>query len=229
MYKSNFQIKNGKPHQGIKTRCTACRDYMIKNQTTFDEPMTNFKTPLNNKTFHYLNNCRTIFAQKPDEMYHLPYTPTRPDKCVGNVQTNRITTTEHVKHNKICVKYVATTLPPKEKFRISTKCISLQHKLFSLGYFFQPQNLISKKNKASKFDGCRPLLVSLECKCGSQYSNSFNTRCICKKDIDCNPDDKLKKNSHRENLCSNGSKELKKSSGNKDQNKNSLCSLLPSR
>ena len=247
MHTSNSNIKFAGQKRNISSNfCTVCGDTLVKNRVTFKHTTQNRKPLINNNAVYYSNN-QQITAKSSKHSNCGKLLQTKKLDIIEEVPINLITTTGHVKHNNICVKYVTTTLPAKQKFRINKKCItSIKQKFILFTYSLLPQKYkegISKKGKAPKFDGCRPLIVSLECKCSRQEkmhitnnlqshalfdNNVLFPRCICEKVFDCNQDDQLKKNSHGENLCSNGCI-ASSIANNSDQNKNSIRFLLRSR
>ena len=248
MHKSNSNVKfAGQKNNILSNSCTVCGGSLVKNRVTFKPTIQNSKHLLNNNAVYYSNNRKITEKSSKHSTCDLNYLQKRKIESIEDVPINLITATGHVKHNNICVKYVTTTLPAKQKFRINKKCInSIKQKIISFTYSLLPQKYkqrISKKGKAPKFDGCRPLIVSLECKCSRQekmhITNSLQShalfdnnvlfpRCICEKVFDRNQDHQLKKNSHGENLCSNGCI-ASSIANNSDQNKNSIHFLLRSR
>ena len=162
-------------------------------------------------------------------------------KNSGDIQPPiKITTTNHVKQNNVCVKYVNTPLPKTEHFHISPKCV--KRKLWSFTYNILPQkfkHIFAKKDEVSKFDRCRPMIVSLECKCDGKEKmhitkklqahtlldkNIIFPQCNCETVIKNNPDNKLTK--EEENLCTNGCASSLAKASYSHQNKKSFCFLL---
>ena len=242
MYPSDYKIKQIRNKPRLTSNCTVCEDSLINNRATFEHSERSRTDPVKTNDVCYSNNQKIRLKSRENTNHNSNNIPKRLNKNKENASSSLITTNCHVNDNNICVKYITTTLP-NDKFSINTKGHSLNSKLASFCNLFVPQkykHVVSKQNQVSKFDGCRPMMISLECKCSLRKfhieellsntvfdDNTLLPRCNCERE-DCNQDDILKKNSQGENLCSNGCKESKNSSST-DQNKKSIFLLLLSR
>ena len=254
MYKSNSTTKSNplpQSHNLKTSNCWVCGESLIEKTraiTTVEKSQVGKQDNfiIHDDLIYYLNNRRTISMEKKGKNVLFYGLETKQVESREDMLTSVISNRNYFKDNKICTKYVNEILPFPQKngFQIRKACSSMKRKVSLFIFPILQQNLknkiISNEHNISKFDGCRPLIVSLECKCGkgekimqSQSpivldNNNLTASCICEKVVYCDQDDKLKENSQDENLCTNGcnkSREYKRI----DQNKNSICFLLLSR
>ena len=242
---SSSKINNIRRHHKRVSQCTACGGPLAQSRVTFTNSASNHDNIINNNVPYYSNDLhRNTSTNKTCNNNESDFVQTKRVGGCRDIQTPiKITTTNLVKHNNICVKYVNTPLPKQEHFHISPKCV--KRKLWSFTYTILPQkykHIISKKNKVSKFDRCRPMIVSLECKCGgkekmhitkkSQQHTLFDKnfifpQCTCDSSFEGNLGNKLNKKG--ENLCSNGCAASLENDSYTPQDKNSICSWFLSR
>ena len=245
MNESGFKVNNLRQHHKRVSQCTACGGPLAQSRVTFNNSDRQNYTSSNNNVYYYSNDLtsNTLTSQKcvnNDSKYLKP----QEIKNSKDIQPPiKITTTNHVKQNNVCVKFVNTPLPKTEHFYISPKCV--KRKLWSFTYNILPQKfkqIFAKKNEASKFDRCRPMIVSLECKCDGKEKmhitkklqahtlldkNIILPKCNCESSLKSNLDNKLTK--RRENLCTSGCAELSDNASNSHPNKNSFCFMLLTR
>ena len=242
---SGFKVNNLRQHHKRVSQCTACGGPLAQSRITFKTSDRHNGTSTNNNVYYYSKNLtnNTLTSQNCVSN-DSKYLKQQEIKNSGDIQPPiKITTTNHVKQNNVCVKYVNTPLPKTEHFHISPKCV--KRKLWSFTYNILPQkfkHIFAKKDEASKFDRCRPMIVSLECKCDGKEKmhitkkleahtlldkNIILPKCNCESSIKSNLDNKSTKKG--EHLCTNGCAELFDNAINSHPNKNSFCFMLITR
>ena len=241
MYNLDSKTNHIDSNYSSTSKCMVCGDSLVSHRIRIENSNATRNFPLKNNEICYSKIQKIILKGKGDENSGLNIYQRRFNENTENAKIPLVTTVCHVKHNNICVKYIITKLPLQDKLSTKQKEHLLNLKSASLCYLFSRQkykHIFSKTNQVPKFDGCRPLIVSLECNCNSRLkmdlkklksntvfnNNNLSSRCACE-GVDCNQDDISKKNRHEENLYFNGYKE-DRNSYNSDKNKESFCSLL---
>lgn len=234
------KINNVRQHHKRVSQCTACGDPLAQSRVTIKNSEHYPKISANNNLYYHSSNLHGINkADRRDINENSKNTkPQRIDNDGGFQLPIKITTSKHVKGNNVCVKYVSTPLPKTERFHISSKCI--KRKLWSFTYNIVPKKykyLFEKKNKAAKFDRCRPMIVSLDCKCDGKekmhITNKLQAHTLFDKNIlfpQCNCEsshDKIVKK--EDNFCTHGCIASLDDNSSNQQNKNSFCFLFLSR
>ena len=234
------KINNVRQHHKRVSQCTACGDPLAQSRVTIKNSEHYPKISANNNLYYHSSNLHGINkADRRDINENSKNTkPQRIDNDGGFQLPIKITTSKHVKGNNVCVKYVSTPLPKTERFHISSKCI--KRKLWSFTYNIVPKKykyLFEKNNKAAKFDRCRPMIVSLDCKCDGKekmhITNKLQAHTLFDKNIlfpQCNCESSHKKIVKKEdNFCTHGCIASLDDNSSNQQNKNSFCFLFLSR
>ena len=239
------KINNVRQHHKRVSQCTACGGPLAQSRVTIKNSEHHPKISANNNLYYHSNNLYGVNkVDRRDINDNSMNTKSQRIENDGGFQLPiKITTSKHVKGNNVCVKYVNTPLPKTERFRISSKCI--KRKLWSFTYNIVPKKykyLFEKNNKASKFDRCRPMIVSLECKCGGKEKmhitkklqaytlldkNIIFPQCNCESSHESKLYNKIVKK--EENFCTHGCVASLDDNSSNQQNKNSFCFLFLSR
>ena len=241
----NSKINNVRQHHKRVSQCTACGGPLAQSRVTINNSEHYPEISANNNVYYQSNNLNGVDKANKKVITDNPKNanPQRINNDGGFQPPIKITTSKHVKVNNVCVKYVNTPLPKTERFHISSKCI--KRKLWSFTYNIVPKKykyLFEKKNKASKFDRCRPMIVSLDCKCGGKEKmhitkklqahtlldkNIIFPQCNCEISHESKLYNKIVKK--EENFCTHGCVASLDDSCSNQQNKNSFCFLFLSR
>ena len=166
MYTSNNKYITCRKHKNNPEKCTVCGGSLIKNHSkmTFQNLVSNKYLKIN-----IIKNQQNIFNDHATiknfwDNKNVPARSALPNRI------SQITSDKHVEYNNVCVEYI-TKFPFND---ISSKKRNLSEiKWCKLRWPYR-KIVASDFVQAAKFDGCRPLMVSLECSCNDNTEEVQN-------------------------------------------------------